>query len=91
MRLRANPPQITTRPSAIVNPSKTVHSVSANSTGSGSPSVPIAIPTVRDTSHTTMIAKFTTIASWIDRRAGPSTNKPASITCAHAARPKNKP
>ena len=75
----------------MANTSNAAHSASANSIDSGVPSVPIAMPTVRDTSHTTMTAKLTTIIAWIDRRAGPSTRNAASMTCTHAANPKNRP
>ncbi len=80
IRLRATPPQMTSSPSPMARASNAAHSASANPIDSGVPSVPIAMPTVRDTIHTTITAKLNAIIAWMERRAGPSTNSAASMT-----------
>ncbi len=80
IRLRAIPPQMTSSPSPMASASNAAHSASANPIDSGVPSVPIAMPTVRDTIHTKITAKLNTIITWMERRAGPSTRSAASMT-----------
>ena len=75
----------------MASASNAAHSASANPIDSGVPSVPIAMPTVRDTIHTTITAKLNTIIAWMERRAGPSTSSAASMTWAHAVNPKKRP